>query len=51
MTSSSKALKRALERVKNWSETPKSPNNIKLVADDATSLAQASSGASSNLNT
>lgn len=44
MTSSSKALERALERVKNWTETPKSQKNIKLVDETAKPLAQANNG-------
>jgi len=40
VTSSSQALKRARDRVKNWPEMPKNPNNIHLVKDDTKEIAE-----------
>jgi len=40
VTSSSQALKRALDRVKNWPEMPKNPKNIHLVKDDTNEITE-----------
>jgi hypothetical protein len=40
VTSSSQALKRARDRVKNWPEMPKNPKNIHLVKDDTRKIAE-----------
>jgi hypothetical protein len=40
VTKSSQALKRAIDRVKNWPEKTKNPNNIHLVKDNTKEITE-----------